>query len=155
MRVDLLGEYRALMRRTPVERAIELRDKFGVPVPAIAAACPVPAKARFVDREKRLFEPDEDGRAVWLMACCAVDPRQPEAIEDGDPLGLVADLRRVVDLLAFHPERRERFALRTGAATVLGAVVPQLLGPDRVPVWSDVGDWLHFASAMHARLASR
>ena len=52
MRVDLLGEYRALMRRTPVERAIELRDKFGVPVPAIAAACPVPAKARFVDREK-------------------------------------------------------------------------------------------------------
>jgi hypothetical protein len=70
-----------------------------------------------------------------------VDPERPEEIEATDPLDVV-QCGPIVDLVAFHPGHRNRFARRTGNAVVLGAVAPQLLGPDRVAVWSDVGDWL-------------
>jgi hypothetical protein len=140
--IDLVGEYHAVMRRMPFAEAVRLHDDFGVPWRSITTACPVPAQAVFADRERLLYEPAENGRAVWIMPVCAVDPSQPEEIETVDPMDVVADLSRVVDLVAFDPHCRERFALRTGGATVLGAVEPQLLGPDRVRVWNDIGDWL-------------
>jgi hypothetical protein len=139
--IDLVAEYCALMRRMPFAAAQELHGRFGIPWPAIAVACPVPAVARFADRKRLLYEPDEDGRAVWIVPCCCVNPLRPEEIEAVDPLDVVAT-GKVIDLLAFHPGHRERFALRTGNAVVIGCVEPQLMDPARVPVWSDIGDWL-------------
>jgi hypothetical protein len=141
VRVDLLGEYRADLRRMPVAEAVRLHDEFSVPWRAITKACPAPSKARFVGRDKRLFEPDEDGRAVWVMPACCVDPERPEEIECLDPMAVVAT-GPLIDLVAFHPARRGRFALRIGNAAVLGAVEPQYLDPDCVPVWDDIADWL-------------
>jgi hypothetical protein len=140
--VNIVAEYLSVMRRMPFAAAQELHSKFGIPWVSITATCPAPTLARFTDRNQLFYEPADDGRAVWIMPACAVDPSQPEEIETVDPMDVVADLSRVVDLVAFDPHCRERFALRTGGATVLGAVEPQLLGPDRVRVWNDIGDWL-------------
>ena len=88
-----------------------------------------------------MFEPDEDGGAVWVIPATCVDPARPEEIEAVDPLDVVRT-GPIVDLVAFHPARRNRFALRIGNAVALGCVEPQYLEPDRVPVWADITDWL-------------
>jgi hypothetical protein len=139
--VNIVAEYLSVMRRMPFAAAQELHSKFGIPWVSITATCPAPTLARFTDRNQLFYEPADDGRAVWVLPACCVDPLQPEEIEAVDPLDVVAT-GPIVDLVALHPGRRNRFARRTGGAVVLGAVEPQLLGPDRVPVWSDVGDWL-------------
>ena len=139
--IDLVGEYCAAMRRMPLSTAQELHSTFDIPWRSIAAACPVPTRARFTDKARSLFEPDEDGGAVWVIPATCVDPARPEEIEAVDPLDVVRT-GPIVDLVAFHPDRRNRFALRIGHAVVLGAVEPQYCEPARVKVWSDIGDWL-------------
>jgi len=139
--IDLVGEYCAAMRRMPLSAAQELHSTFDIPWRSIAAACPVPTRARFTDKARSLFEPDEDGGAVWVIPATCVDPARPEEIEAVDPLDVVRT-GPIVDLVAFHPDRRNRFALRIGHAVVLGAVEPQCCEPARVKVWSDIGDWL-------------
>ena len=139
--IDLVGEYCAAMRRMPLSAAQELHSTFDIPWRSIAAACPVPTRARFTDKARSLFEPDEDGGAVWVIPATCVDPARPEEIEAVDPLDVVRT-GPIVDLVAFHPDRRNRFALRIGHAVVLGAVEPQYCEPARVKVWSDIGDWL-------------
>jgi hypothetical protein len=101
----------------------------------------VPTRARFADKARSLYEPDEDGGAGWVVPATCVDPARPEEIEAVDPLDVVST-GPIVDLVAFHPHCRDRFALRIGHAVVLGAVEPQHLEPARVPVWGDIGDWL-------------
>jgi hypothetical protein len=139
--IDLVSEYCASLRRMPLSAAQELHSTFGIPWRSITATCPVPTRARFTDKARSLFEPDEDGGAVWVIPATCVDPGRPEEIEAADPLDVVST-GPIVDLVAFHPDRRNRFALRTGATVVLGAVEPQYCEPARVTVWSDVGDWL-------------
>jgi hypothetical protein len=139
--IDPVGEYCALLRRMPLSAAQELHNRFGVPWRAITLACPVPTRARFTDKARSLFEPDEDGGAVWVIPATCVNPSQPEEIEAVDPLDVVAN-GPIVDLVAFHLHCRNRFALRTGAAVVLGCIEPQYCEPGRVKVWSDIGDWL-------------
>ena len=139
--IDLVGEYCAAMRRMPLSAAQELHSTFDIPWRSIAAACPVPTRARFTDKARSLFEPDEDCGAVWVIPATCVDPARPEEIEAVDPLDVVRT-GPIVDLVAFHPDRRNRFALRIGHAVVLGAVEPQCCEPARVKVWSDIGDWL-------------
>ena len=129
------------MRRMPLSAAQELHGKYGIPWRSITATCPVRTQARFTDRARTLFEPDEDGGALWVIPATCVDPERPEEIEAVDPLDVVST-GSIIDLVGFHPDRRDRFALRTGAAVVLGTVEPQYCGPDRVRVWADVGDWL-------------
>jgi hypothetical protein len=145
--IDLVGEYCAAMRRMPLSAAQELHSTFDIPWRSIAAACPVPTRARFTDKARSLFEPDEDGGAVWVIPATCVDPARPEEIEAVDPLDVVRT-GPIVDLVAFHPDRRNRFALRIGHAVVLGAVEPQCCEPARVKVWSDIGDWLREGCAL-------
>lgn len=139
--IDIVGEYCAAMRRMSLSAAQELNSRFAIPRPSITVACPVPTRARFADRERVLYEPDEDGAAVWVMAATCVSPSQPEEIKASAPLDVVAT-GPIIDLVAFHPGCPERFAPRIGNAVVLGCVPPQYCEPDRVKVWSDVGDWL-------------
>jgi hypothetical protein len=139
--IDLVGEYCAAMRRMPLSAAQELHSAFGIPWASIAATVPVPTRARFTDQSRTLFEPDEDGSAAWVIPATCVDPARPEQIEAADPRDIVS-AGALIDLVAFHPARRARFALRIGHAVVLGCVEPQYLEPARVPVWGDVGDWL-------------
>ena len=139
--IDLVDEYHALMRRTPIAAAQQLHRQYGMPWKAILATVPAPARVRFADRARAPFEPDEDGSAVWVMPATCCDPERPEEIEAVDPLDVVST-GPIVDLVAFDLHCRERFALRTGAAVVLGAVEPQYMQPSRVRVWSDIGDWL-------------
>lgn len=62
--IDVVGEYHALMRRTPIAAAQQLHRQYGMPWKAILATVPAPARVRFADRARALFEPDEDGSAV-------------------------------------------------------------------------------------------
>jgi hypothetical protein len=139
--IDLVGEYCASLRRMPFSAAQELHNRFGVPWRAITLACPVPTRARFTDKAQSLFEPDEEGGDVWVIPATCVDPARPEEIEAVDPLDVVST-GLIIDLVAFHPASRSRFALRIGHAVVLGAVPPQYMQADRVLVWNDVADWL-------------
>jgi hypothetical protein len=139
--IDPRREYLDLMRRMPFAEAERLANDFGVPWRAITATVPVPTRVRFADKAQSLYEPAEDGGAAFVIPATCCDPRRLEEIEAVEPLDVVRT-GAVVDLVAFHPECRNQFALRTGAAVVLGSVEPQYLEPDRVPVWADVGDWL-------------
>jgi len=138
---NLVAEYVATMRSTPLEAAQQLNRQFAIPWTSIAATCPVPTKVSFADSTRRLYHPDPGGMHVWVLPVTCVDPEQPEEIEATDPLEVVS-CGRVIDLLAFDPERPRRFVQRTGLAAVLGAILPQYLNPDRVRVWRDVSDWL-------------
>jgi hypothetical protein len=141
VKVDLVGEYCAAMRGMPFAEAVRLHNDFGIPWRSITAACPAPARARFANRERSLYEPAEDGRAVWILPAACCDPLGSEEIETVDPPAVVAS-GPIIDLVAFDFRIRDRFALRTGAATVLGCVEPQCMQPERVAVWSDISDWL-------------
>jgi hypothetical protein len=139
--IDPRREYLALMRRMPLSAAQELHSIYGLPWCSITLTCPVPTRVRFTDKARSLFEPDEDGVTVWIIPASCANGARPEEIEAVDPLCCVGT-GPIVDLVAFHPECRNRFALRTGAAVVLGAVEPQVLGPDPVSVLADISDWL-------------
>jgi hypothetical protein len=75
------------------------------------------------------------------MPVCVVDPERLDTIEASNPSSVVS-IGPAVDLLAFHPGAPNRWALRYGLATVLGAIAPQYCRPDPVPVHRDVTDWL-------------
>jgi hypothetical protein len=140
--IDPRREYLDLLRRMPLAEAERLANDFGVPWDALTATVPVPTRVRFMDKARSRFEPDEDGGfALWVMPVCVVDERFEEEIEAVDSLRCVRK-GPVVDLVGFHPGCRERFALRTGNGVVLGAIEPQYLEPEPVPVWDDVTDWL-------------
>jgi hypothetical protein len=139
--IDPRREYLQLMRRMPFAEVERLHSDFRIPWRAIRATLPVPTRIRFTDKAGTLFEPCEDGKAAWVIPATCVDPAHEEEIEAVNPLHVVAK-GPVIDLVAFHPDSSNRFALRTGAAVVLGAVPPQLLQPDPVLVWNGVAGWL-------------
>ena len=87
--IDLVGEYRALMRRTPITAAKQLHRQYGVPWKAIIAAVPAPARVRFADRARALFEPDE----VRLAKYAQLDADLLRAVGAG-PVPRRADSRR-------------------------------------------------------------
>jgi hypothetical protein len=139
--IDPRREYLQLMRRMPCAEAERLHNEFGIPVRSIGAVCPVPTLIRFTDKARSRFEPREHGVPAWVLLVCVVDARFEEEIEAVDPLRCVSK-GPVVDLVGFHPGCREQFALRTGNGVVLGAIAPQHLAPEPVPVWDDITDWL-------------
>ncbi len=62
------------------------------------------------------------------------------SLEHPDPIGLVL-FGDIIDLLCWHPGRPDRWALRLGSATALGAYPPQLLQPPRVRVHATPLGW--------------
>jgi len=131
---DLRLEYLAALRSTEVR---DLAPLFGAGVPRSAIAITMPA-IDHVTVDGALYRPDPDGAAAFVMPVRADDPLTPEAL---DPAEIIAE-GPIVDLLAMHPRHPNRWALRTGAATWLGAVEPQRMGPDIVHIHRTPLDWL-------------
>src|SRR5262249_36760452 len=84
-----------------------------------------------------VYQPDEGGSWAFITPIHA-DADGPEALDPEEMLQ-VGD---VVDLIAWRPEKPERWALRRGSVTWLGAIGPQLLDPDPVPIWRTPLAWL-------------
>jgi hypothetical protein len=84
------------------------------------------------------FQPDEGGGNAFIIPVRVENPITPEAL---DPAAAVCD-GAVVDLVAFHPHHPDHWALRREAAEWLGAIEPQYLDPDPVPVWRTPLAWL-------------
>jgi hypothetical protein len=135
----ILAEYISLMGRTTLDDARALMQH-GVPIRAITAVCPAPARIT-LDRAGERYWLEDAGKPAWIMPVCCADPADPEAIETSDPVAAIST-GPVTDLIAFHPEAARRSALRHGNASVLGAIEPQFLDPGPVTVHRCVVDWL-------------
>jgi hypothetical protein len=133
-----LNEYLPAVRRMSLDDARKLM-RHGVALRSITTVCPAPTRVALDGND--LYRPDPLVQSAWVMPVCAVDPRRSDAIETVDPLGIVS-LGPVIDLVAFHPAAPNRWALRLGLATVLGAIEPQCCSPDPVPVRRDITAWL-------------
>ena len=99
----------------------------------------LPAATRATVRSGGLFEPDDrEGGACFILPVRVDDPNSPET---SDPAGVLHD-GEIIDLLIFHPRRPQRWALRVGAASWLGAVEPQYCDPAPVRIRQTPLDWL-------------
>ena len=77
-----------------------------------------------------LFEPDPDGRACLITPVCVHTALDPESSAPE----VFCRVGAIVDLVAWHPEQPDRFALRVGDAEWLGCIEPQYLEPELTPV---------------------
>jgi len=130
-------EYISAMRRAPF-KVHELLSS-GVPIEAIALACPVPTRIALKEGRNR-YEPDPDGRPAWIVPVTAVDPEMPDRIESIDPDAVISG-SNIIDTVAFSLTHNE-FPLRTRLGSVLGVVRPQYCEPEPVPVHRSVLGWL-------------
>jgi hypothetical protein len=135
----LVSEYLDAFRRMCVEDARSLMGQ-GISWRTITITGPAPVRIS-LSLDGDLYSPDELGRPAWVLPVRVVDPWDSQETETGDWLNVVSH-GPIVDLLAFSPLARRRWALRRGIATVLGAVEPQYPGSEPVPVHRDVTDWL-------------
>jgi hypothetical protein len=135
-----LDEYQDALLRTTDQDARELVEA-GVPARAIKLVRPVRTSIT-VDLASGLYRPDPAGKQAWVLPVRTVNLAYPaEWIEVGD-LEDVISCGPMLDLIAFAPSRPGHWALRLGEAPVIGAIDPQYLDPDPVPVHRDVTDWL-------------
>ena len=86
-----------------------------------------------------LYQPEAGGRPAYVTPVLIADPVSPET-----PHRLVyaRHLGECVDLVAWHPRRPDRWALRVGAATWLGCIEPQYMDPDPVALRRSPLAWL-------------
>jgi hypothetical protein len=134
---DLISEYFTSLRRMTHDDARKL-VACGVSWRGIRLVCPVPTLIA-LDATRERYEPDPAGKPAWVVPVCAGDPVHPEWIETAEPETVVS-MGATVDLVAFTPAARGRWALRCGEAAVLGSIEPQYLGPPPVPLHRDVSD---------------
>jgi hypothetical protein len=133
---DLLHEYLAAMR------VMTLDDARAIPIKACAMVCPAPTCIRLVGGSLARYEPNPGGVVVaHVFPVTTVDPDNPELIESERPDCIVSH-GHVIDLCAVHPRTPQYWALRTGAATVLGAIEPQGMFCSPVPVYRTPVAWL-------------
>src|SRR3954469_14456498 len=134
---DLLAEYGWSLAHTIPGNLDPLR-KAGIAETMLVAIIPVWVPIAIM-KDGLHFEPDPDGDGFGFIVPVRIDnPLSPEAV---DPVATVRD-GLIVDLLAFSPAVPNRWALRTGAATWLGAAEPQYMGPEPTPVWRTPLRWL-------------
>ncbi len=132
--VGIVEEYLVALRRTRFADLGPLR-KAGVGGPGLAIG-PAIAAIRTSDGRFEL-DPEGDARA-FIVPIRIGNPISPEA---SDPVQAVRE-GEILDLLAFSRSYPMRWALRTGNATWLGAIEPQFLMPEPVPVWRNTLAWL-------------
>jgi hypothetical protein len=90
-----------------------------------------------------LYEPDPAaGRLAFITPVRLFEVLTPEAPV---PPGYSIRLGDIVDIVAWHPGRPDRWALRTGAAEWLGAIEPQYMDPSPVHVRRSVLSWFQGA----------
>lgn len=88
--------------------------------------------------EGDLWQPCEGEPLAFVVPVKAADGHTPE---NPNPENVLR-YGDVVDLVAFRPDRPDRWALRLGAAAWLGAIEPQFLEPRPVRVWRTPLEWL-------------
>ena len=136
---DLRREHLVALRATPFEAARRLHAA-GVSWRTIATVAPAFTGIR-VDGGR--YEPDPDLPAAFVVPVRVDSAICPEA---ADPL-VTVNSGEIVDLVAFHPAKPDRWALRVGAAEWLGAIEPQYLDPEPVPIWRCPLSWLQAGCA--------
>lgn len=131
---DLVGEYLAALRKTTWADLAPLRAAaVGGPGAALGLAlAPITVTSR------GFYQPDPDGGPAFLVPARVDSAITPEA---ADPVQAIRH-GEIVDLVAFSAAFPNRWALRTGAALWLGAVEPQYLMPNPVPIWRTPLHWL-------------
>ncbi len=135
----LRDEYLSAMRAMTLEDAGDLLAA-RIPIETIAAVCPAPSKIR--RQGERRYQPDASGGRAHIFPAMAIDPERPDLVEAEDPREAIST-GAIVDLVAVGLKAPNRWALRVGAASVLGAIEPQLgLFANPVPVHRDVLAWL-------------
>jgi hypothetical protein len=90
-----------------------------------------------IQRRGDHYEPDTAGRWAYVTPVLALWPESPET---PDP-DVMCRFGNIIDLLAWHPDRPNRWATRTGNGESLGAIEPQLCEPNAVPVWRSPLNW--------------
>jgi len=130
----LAREHWRALRSTRVEDLAALTAA-GVGWSAITDAVPAWAKIRV---DAAAFEFNDCGGEAFVLPVRTDSPTTPESIE---PLASVRE-SWIVDLVAFHPRHPARWALLYGSAEWIGAIEPQYLDPEPVPVWRSPLSWL-------------
>jgi hypothetical protein len=128
-------EYLAALRMT---RFADLAPLVAAGVSWETIATAAPALARIRVSKGITFEPDDDGGGAFIVPVRVESPITPETF---DAATAVRD-GAIIDLVAFHPLHPDRWALRRDVAEWLGAIEPQYLAPDPVPVWRSPLSWL-------------
>jgi hypothetical protein len=131
--VDLLGELRAAHRNMTPEWRDRLIAAGADPGIVVAMLGTLPAQI-----EGRLWQPLEDAPHAIILPVFVDDTASPETIYPA----LAPQYGNIVDLIAFNITSPDCWALRTGAASWLGAYGPQLLDPDPVTVWRAPWQWV-------------
>jgi hypothetical protein len=131
---DLYREYLAASGQTGSDDLAPLRET-GIGDPGLAVGI---ALARISVSRDGFYRPDPDGGVAFILPVRVDNPLSPEA---ADPVATVQG-GDIVDLLAFSVAFPQRWAFRTGAATWLGAVDPQYMGPEPTPIWRSPLRWL-------------
>jgi hypothetical protein len=133
----LVEEYLASMRNAPLAGVHQLMNA-GVQIKAIALVCHVPAR---IDRSGDHYQLAPTGRTAWIAPVAVPDPEIPDLIEASEPAAVIAG-KNIIDLVAFSLSAPNKFALRLGQGTVLGAIEPQYCAPAPVPVHRTILNWL-------------
>src|SRR3989442_105367 len=100
----LRGEYLSALRATTFA---DLQPLFNAGVGAQAIAMADPAISR-VTISGASYQLDPDGGIAWVIPVRVDDPVTPECVDPSEAVSEGA----VIDLLAFHPSRPYRWALR-------------------------------------------
>jgi hypothetical protein len=124
----------AAMERRDIEQLVSL----GIPEILIRHFEMVGIARVREDRSGKLFDFDRLGNWQWITPVCAQYCESPESTHP-DTFPLIGNL---VDLVAWNERAPERFRLRAGAASWLGAIWPQVMDPEPVQVWRSPLSWL-------------
>jgi len=127
-------EYLMALRPTRFADLGPLRQA-GVGGPGLAVG---PAFASIQVADGR-FQLDRDGDAKAFVIPVRVG--NPLTAEVNDPIKAVRH-GTLIDLIALSPAYPNQWALRLGNATWLGAIEPQFLMPEPVPIWRNPLGWL-------------
>jgi hypothetical protein len=131
---ELEQEYQRALRGTQHRDLAPLLTA-GVSRQAIAIARPAIARVRV---EGDFYAPDPEGELAYVLPVRVDNALTPEAADPAETLRTGS----IVDLVAFDPAYSARWAMRRDTGVWLGAVEPQYLKPDPVPIWRSPLAWL-------------
>jgi hypothetical protein len=134
---DLEAEYQTALAQTSQKHLRPLRDA-GATARSLERIRP--ALIHLHLNGNGLFEPDPDSAVQAFIVPVRVedDGWTPES---SDPIATVGT-GQIIDLVAFTPALRVRWATRTGLAEWLGACPPQYMDPPPVRLYRTPLDWL-------------
>jgi len=132
--IPIVEEHQRALDATRFE---ELRPLIAAGVAWETILAVAPAFAR-INVAGAIYQPDREGGAAYVIPVRADNPLTPEA---ADPVETIRS-GAIVDILAIHPRHPQRWAMRHGTAEWLGAIEPQYLDPEPVPIWRSPLRWL-------------